>query len=327
MAFSRSVHNLPVAENLLNQNFQAAAPNTVWVSDISYIPTNEGWLYLASVVDLYSKDVVGLAMNSTMTKELVIQALKQAIGRERPSKGLIHHSDRGVQYAGHAYQDLLSLGFSGLAYAGGEFDWAKYQCFQPDLDGILPITDKSYFEDDIMDRLAEFLKVIFGEDTLQENLYWLAESLTIKNNETPVERLRRYFMDEFYKDHLQTYQKRPIYWLFDSGKKKGFRALVYLHRYNPQALAKMRLDYLQEMQVKYANEEHLPLQRLEQPNLSRPEKTATNKRLEEVRARQRELIDYDKLLADYANQRIDLDLDDGVVANYAKLQPLLAVIK
>lgn len=240
--------------------------------------------------------------------------------RERDAKSFL-------SYAVGCMMGRYSLDVHGLAYAGGEFDTSKYTRFLPDPDGILPITDKSYFEDDIIDRLAEFLKFIFGEDTLQENLYWLAESLTMKNNETPVERLRRYFIDEFYKDHLQVYQKRPIYWLFDSGRKKGFRALVYLHRYNPQTLAKMRLDYLQEMQVKYANEEQLLMQRLEQPNLSRAEKTATNKRLEEVRARQRELIDYDKLLADYANQRIELDLDDGVVVNYAKLQPLLATIK
>ena len=106
-ATTNSKHNLPVAENLLNQNFHAEAPNTVWLSDISYIPTDEGWLYLVGVVDLCCKDVVGLAMNSTMTTELAIQALNQAIGRERPSEGLIHHSDRGVQYASHAYQDLL----------------------------------------------------------------------------------------------------------------------------------------------------------------------------------------------------------------------------
>lgn len=240
--------------------------------------------------------------------------------RERDAKSFL-------SYAVGCMMGRYSLDVPGLAYAGGEFDSSKYQRFLPDPDGILPITDKSYFDDDIMDRLAEFLKITFGEETLQENLYWLAESLTMKNNETPVERLRRYFMEEFYKDHLKIYQKRPIYWLFDSGRKKGFRALVYLHRYNPQTLAKMRLDYLQEMQVKYTNEEQLLLQRLEQPDLSRAEKTATNKRLEEVRGRQRELIDYDKLLADYANQRVALDLDDGVVANYTKLQPLLAVIR
>lgn len=105
---TNSRHNLPVAENLLNRNFHSDAPNTVWVSDISYIPTDEGWLYLAGVIDLCSKDVVGMAMDKTMTKELAIQALKQAIGRERPGAGLLHHSDRGVQYASHDYQALLN---------------------------------------------------------------------------------------------------------------------------------------------------------------------------------------------------------------------------
>jgi len=263
-----------------------------------------------------------------------IYGLKDELTPEVPDEEItIRRADRErdaksfLSYIIGCIMGRYSLDVPGLAYAGGEFDRSKYKRFLPDPDGILSITDKGYFQDDIMDRLAEFLRIIFGEETLQENLYWLAESLTMKNSETPVERLRRYFMDEFYKDHLQVYQKRPIYWMFDSGKKKGFRALVYLHRYNPQILARMRLDYLQEMQVKYANEEKLLLQRLDQPNLGRAEKSAANKRLEEVRARQRELVDYDKLLADYANQRIELDLDDGVMVNYARLQPLLAIIK
>ncbi|MCL5289453.1 MAG: BREX-1 system adenine-specific DNA-methyltransferase PglX [Firmicutes bacterium] len=260
-------------------------------------------------------------LEDELTPEVPADAITiSQANRERDTKSFL-------SYAIGCMMGRYSLDVPGLAYAGGEFDWSKYKLFRPDPDGILPITDKGYFDDDIMDRLSELLKVTFGEDTLQENLYWLAESLTIKNNETPVERLRRYFMDEFYKDHLQTYQKRPIYWLFDSGKKKGFRALVYLHRYNSETLARMRLGYLQEMQVKYANEEQLLIQRLDQPTLNRVEKTAANKRLEEVRARQRELVEYDKLLADYANRRILLDLDDGVVVNYAKLQKLLSAIK
>ncbi|MHA4217508.1 BREX-1 system adenine-specific DNA-methyltransferase PglX [Bacillus cereus] len=220
-----------------------------------------------------------------------------------------------------------SLDVEGLAYAGGEWDASKYKIFQPDSDGIIPLTDTEYFEDDVVSRLQELLIIMFGQDTLAENLRWLAESLTMKNNETPVERLRRYFFDEFYSDHCKIYQKRPIYWMADSGKKKGFRALFYLHRYTPETLATMRFSYVQNLQEKLSQEQKRLDQDLVNPDLTAAMKKRYNKQLTTIKAQQDELIDFDKKMAELANQRIALDLDDGVVVNYKKIESVLAKIK
>ncbi|WP_284035626.1 BREX-1 system adenine-specific DNA-methyltransferase PglX [Neobacillus sp. 114] len=220
-----------------------------------------------------------------------------------------------------------SLDFEGLAYAGGEWDSTKYKQFQPDSDGIIPLTDTEYFEDDVVARLQELLVILFGQDTLAENLRWLAESLTMKANETPVERLRRYFFDEFYADHCKIYQKRPIYWMAESGNKKGFRALFYLHRYIPETLATMRFSYVQNLQEKLSQEQKRLEQDLVNPDLSAATKKRYDKQLATIKSQQEELIDFDKKLAELANQRIALDLDDGVVVNYEKLQNVLAKIK
>jgi type II restriction/modification system DNA methylase subunit YeeA len=220
-----------------------------------------------------------------------------------------------------------SLDKEGVAYAGGEWNASNYHLFKPDGDGIIPLTDQTYFEDDIISRLQEILIVIYGSETLQENLYWLAESLKMKENETPTERLRRYFFDEFYKDHCRIYQKRPIYWLAESGKKKGFRALFYLHRYTPETLATMRFSYVQNLQEKLRQEEKRIETVLISPDLSATEKRKLDKQLTTIRGQQEELVDFDKVLAEYANQRIELNLDDGVVENYKKLGNVLANIK
>lgn len=220
-----------------------------------------------------------------------------------------------------------SLDVEGLAYAGGEWDASKYKTFQPDKDGIIPLTETAYFEDDVITRLQELLILMFGEDTLAENLRWLAESLTMKNNETPTERLRRYFFDEFYADHCKVYQKRPIYWMAESGSKKGFRALFYLHRYTPETLATMRFTYVQNLQEKLRQEQKRLEQDLINPDLSATMKKRYEKQLKQIRDQQEELVEFDKKLAELANQRIVLDLDDGVVVNYEKLKTILAKIK
>ncbi|MEW5323830.1 BREX-1 system adenine-specific DNA-methyltransferase PglX [Geobacillus thermoleovorans] len=220
-----------------------------------------------------------------------------------------------------------SLDVEGLAYAGGEWDASKYQTFQPDQDGIIPLTETAYFEDDIISRLQQLLILMFGEETLAENLRWLAESLTMKRNETPTERLRRYFFDEFYADHCQVYQKRPIYWMVESGPKKAFRALFYLHRYTPETLASMRFTYVQNLQEKLRQEEKRIEHDLINPDLSAAMKKRYGKQLNQLRAQQEELVEFDKKLAELANQRIALDLDDGVVVNYEKLKQILAKIK
>lgn len=220
-----------------------------------------------------------------------------------------------------------SLDIDGLLYAGGDWDASKYKIFQADSDGIIPLTDTEYFEDDVVSRLQELLVIMFGQDTLAENLGWLAESLTMKNNETPVERLRRYFFDEFYNDHCKIYQKRPIYWMADSGKKKGFRALFYLHRYTPETLATMRFSYVQNLQEKLSQEQKRLDQDLVNPDLTAVMKKRYNKQLTTIKAQQDELIDFDKKMAELANQRIALDLDDGVIINYNKIDKILAKIK
>lgn len=219
-----------------------------------------------------------------------------------------------------------SLDAEGLQYAGGEWDESKYKTFKPDSDGIIPLTDTAYFEDDVISRLQELLILMFGQETLAENMHWLAESLEMKKNETPVERLRRYFFDEFYKDHCKIYQKRPIYWMAESGKKKGFRALFYLHRYRPETLATMRFTYVQNLQEKLREERKRLEHDLLNPDLSATMKKRYEKQVTKIKAQQEELIDFDKNLAELANQRIELDLDDGVVENYKKFASILAKI-
>lgn len=220
-----------------------------------------------------------------------------------------------------------SLDVEGLAYAGGEWDESKYQTFKPNKYGLILLTDEYYFEDDIIARLREFLSVTFGEETVEENLQWLAESLEMKRNETAEERLRRYFLDEFFKDHCQVYQKRPIYWLVDSGKQKGLRTLIYMHRYQPDTMATIRFEHLQEIQTKYNNEIDAVNLRITNPNLSATEKRELEKRRERFQKRLEELLEFDKKLAEYANAQIVIDLDDGVKVNYAKFEKVLAKIK
>lgn len=220
-----------------------------------------------------------------------------------------------------------SLHVEGLAYAGGKWDDSNYKYFKPNKYGLILLTDEHYFEDDIIARLREFLSVTFGKETVEENLQWLAESLEMKQNETAEERLRRYFLDEFFKDHCQTYQKRPIYWLVDSGKQKGLRTLIYIHRYQPDTMATIRFEHLQEIQTKYNNEIDAVNLRLTNPNLSATEKRELEKRNEGFQKRLDELLEFDKKLAEYANKQIPIDLDDGVKVNYAKFDKVLAKIK
>jgi hypothetical protein len=220
-----------------------------------------------------------------------------------------------------------SLDIEGLAYAGGEFDESKYKTFKPNQDGLILLTDDHYFENDIIVRLREFLSVAFSPDTVDENLRWLAESLEMKKNESPEERLRRYFLDEFFKEHCKTYQKRPIYWLVDSGKQKGLRTLIYMHRYQPDTMATIRFDHLQEIQAKYQNEIEMIDTRLANPSLSATDRRNLEKAKISYQKKIEELQEFDKHLAVYANEPIEIDLDDGVKVNYAKFDKVLAKIK
>ena len=154
-----------------------------------------------------------------------------------------------ISYAVGCMFGRYSLDVDGLAYAGGEWDESRYKTIIPDSDNIIPICDDEYFDDDITGRFVEFVRKVYGDDTLEENLKFVADALGGKG--TPREVIRSYFLNDFYADHLKTYQKRPIYWLFDSGKKNGFKALCYMHRYQRDLLARLRTDYVHEQQERY----------------------------------------------------------------------------
>ncbi|REB77449.1 SAM-dependent methyltransferase [Cutibacterium acnes] len=220
-----------------------------------------------------------------------------------------------------------SLDSEGLAYAGGSFDELKYETFKPNENGVIQLTDEHYFDNDIIVRLREFLSSAFSPETVNKNMQWLAESLTMKKNESPEERLRRYFIDEFFNDHCKTYQKRPIYWLVDSGKQKGLRTLIYLHRYQPDTMATIRFEHLQEIQSKYQIEIDMIDTRLANPSLSASDKRSLEKSKSAYQKKIEELQEFDKKLATYANKQIDIDLDNGVKENYEKFGDVFAKIK
>lgn len=234
-----------------------------------------------------------------------------------------------VSYSIGCMMGRYSLDAPGLIYANSGnkgFDPSKYRKFPADSDGIIPLMDYPWFEDDATARFISFLKVAWSEDTLPENLKFVADSLDSKSGETPEETIQRYFSDSFFKDHLKTYKKRPIYWLFSSGKEGAFQALVYLHRYNETTLSKMRTDYVLPLQGKLANEERRLESQIDSAG-SPAEKNRHKKTLEKLKKKSIELKAFDEKLHHLADQRISLDLDEGVKVNYAKLAPLLACVK
>lgn len=211
-----------------------------------------------------------------------------------------------------------SLDIEGLAYAGGEWNNIKYSTFIPDKDNIIPINDEEYFEDDIVGQFCAFLKKTFGEETLEENLDFIAKALG-NNGNSSREVIRNYFLKDFFKDHCKIYQKLPIYWQFDSGKADGFKALVYMHRYNEDTIGNLRIDYLHKMQRVYENEIKRMQEIIENSNNAR-EVTATTKRKEKLVKQLKETKEYDEKIAHLALARISIDLDDGVKVNYEKVQ-------
>ena len=197
------------------------------------------------------------------------------------------------------------------------------EMFEPDKDGILPITDDEYFDDDIVGRFVEFIRTVYGEDTLEENLKFVAAALGGKG--APRQVIRDYFLNDFYADHLKVYQKRPIYWLFDSGKKNGFKCLIYMHRYAPDTIARIRTDYVHEQQSRYRT----AIADLEKriANASTAERVKLTRQLAGIQAQADELHIYEEKIHHYADQMIPIDLDDGVKVNYAKFADVLAKIK
>lgn len=223
-----------------------------------------------------------------------------------------------ISYAVGCMLGRYSLDEDGLVYAGGEWDNSKYDTFIPDKDNCIPITDEEYFEDDIVGLFCAWLKKVYGEDTLEENLDFIANALGNKGK-TSREVIRNYFLTDFIKDHIKTYQKRPIYWLFDSGKQNGFKALVYMHRWNADTIGNVRVEYLHRIQRVY-EKEITRMQEIIDNSHDNKEISNATKRKEKLQKQIKETKDYDAKIAHLALSRIDIDLDDGVKVNYEKVQ-------
>ena len=223
-----------------------------------------------------------------------------------------------ISYAVGCMFGRYSLDVEGLAYAGGEWDDSKYSTFIPDDDNCIPITDEAFFEDDIVGRFVEFVRVVYGDDTLEENLKFVADALGSKGK-TSREVIRNYFLSDFMKDHMKVYHKLPIYWQFDSGKQNGFKALVYMHRWNADTIGNLRVEYLHKMQRVYESEIARMQEIIDSSDKGR-EISAAEKRKNKLMKQLKETKDYDARIAHLAISRIDIDLDDGVKVNYEKVQ-------
>ncbi|MFW7364184.1 hypothetical protein [Vagococcus fluvialis] len=233
--------------------------------------------------------------------------------RERDIKSLI-------SYAVGCMFGRYSLDEEGLVFAGGDFDISRYSKFIPDEDNILLITDDDFFQDDESDiviKFVNFIEIVYGKDTLEENLEYIAE--TLKGTGTSRQVIRKYFVSKFYADHLKTYKKRPIYWQFESGRANGVKALMYLHRYEENLLAHLRTDYLSKLNNVYNYRIELrESQKLSAANAG--ESTRYEKEIVKIQKQLKELRDFDEKIGHLALKKITLDLDDGVIVNYDKLQ-------
>lgn len=225
-----------------------------------------------------------------------------------------------ISYAIGCILGRYSLSIDGLTYAGGEWDDGKYpDSFRPCEYGIIPVTEDQYFEEDLYTRLVDFIRIVYGEDTLDENLAYIAKALKPDSYEIPQSIIRDYLFRGFYADHCKIYSNRPIYWMFDSGKAGGFKALIYMHRYGEHTIPTIRLDYLHELQYKYETEtdrlrKSIPLCR------TTADKSRITKIVTDLEKKMLECRSYDELLNHAANMRISIDLDDGVKVNYMKFQ-------
>ena len=228
-----------------------------------------------------------------------------------------------ISYAVGCMFGRYSLDCEGLAYAGGEWDASKYTTFPADKDNIIPICDDDYFDDDITGRFIKWIETVYGAASLESNLKFIADALGGKG--TPRDVIRSYFLNDFYADHLKIYQKRPIYWLFDSGKKNGFKALIYMHRYQPDTIARMRTDYVHEQQSRYRT----AIADLEQRvnSASTGERVKLSKKLQALQDQTNEIRTYEEKIHHLADMMIPIDLNDGVKVNYAKFEDVLAKIK
>ncbi|WFF73564.1 BREX-1 system adenine-specific DNA-methyltransferase PglX [Proteiniclasticum sp. QWL-01] len=228
-----------------------------------------------------------------------------------------------IAYAVGCMFGRYSLDEPGLAYAGGEWDASKYSTIIPDKDNIIPICDDDYFDDDITGRFVKWVETVYGSETLEENLKFIADALGGKG--TPREVIRSYFINDFYADHLKIYQKRPIYWLFDSGKKNGFKALIYMHRYQSDLLARMRTDYVHEQQERYRTQLMHIADAIDHASAS--ERVKLTKQQKKLQEQSLEIQKYEEKIHHLADQNIQIDFDDGVKHNYEIFSDVLAKIK
>jgi type II restriction/modification system DNA methylase subunit YeeA len=228
-----------------------------------------------------------------------------------------------ISYAVGCMFGRYSLDIEGLAYAGGEWDSSKYKTIIPDKDGIIPICDDEYFTDDMTGLFVDFVRTVYGEDTLEENLKFIADALGGKGTSREV--IRNYFLNGFYADHCKIYQKRPIYWLFDSGKKNGFKCLIYIHRYKRDTIARIRTDYVHEQQARYRTEIEALENRADA--VSSGERVKLTKKLTALKAQSDEILSFEEKIHHLADQMIEIDLDDGVKHNYEIFKDVLAKIK
>ncbi|EDT73862.1 BREX-1 system adenine-specific DNA-methyltransferase PglX [Clostridium butyricum] len=254
-----------------------------------------------------------------------------------------------ISYSVGCILGRYSIDSEGLIYAGGDFSdkwnladskvskiekddegniisdsWVDSR-FMPDKDNIIPITEDEYFEDDIVSRFIDFVRTVYGNDTLEENIDFIADSIGRKASETARQAIRRYFIKDFYKDHLKIYQKRPIYWMFESGKNDGFKCLVYMHRYNDQTVAKVRTDYIHTLQRKYESEINRLQLVVDSEDYTAKDRTSAKKKIDRISKQLEECKEYDQVVAHLANEKISIDLDDGVKVNYAKFQDVKVI--
>ena len=264
-----------------------------------------------------------------LKEEAIIIQIDKNISKEFLTESEKYLYDRGVslefnknvlikQFISYAVGCMFgrySLDEEGLVFAGGEFDKNKYSKFIPDEDNCIPITDSEYFSDDIVTRFVEFVKIVYGEETLEENLKFIAQALSNKND-APKDIIREYFLKNFYEDHLKRYKKRPIYWLYDAGKKNGFKALIYMHRYNEQTTAKVRIGYLHELQKHYERRASFLKDEIESNN----NRKKAEQELKKIKSQLDECKQFDEKMNHLSSEYISIDLDDGVKVNYEKVQ-------
>lgn len=278
-------------------------------------------------------DIYGL--QNELTPEVADKDI--TVHRVYDSKDDVPESMKGSNYVRTKHDEIVSLisyavgcmfgrysiDTEGLCYAGGEWDSSKYQTIIPDKDNILPICDDDYLEDDLTLQFIDFVRKVYGDETLEQNLQFVADALGGKGTSRDI--IRSYFLNGFYADHLKQYQKRPIYWLFDSGKKNGFKCLIYMHRYQPDTIARIRTDYIHEMQSRYRTAIDGVEKQLESASSS--EYAKLTKQLSKLKDQELELSQYEEKIHHIADQMIYIDLDDGVKVNYAKFEDVLAKLK